>query len=147
MDPQDSLVKESRDPLIRWLNKSVVLSVKLLAILMVIVIWWASIDVLVLLGQQMINTSYAKFNIENLITVLGSFLAVLIAIEIFLNIVFYLKRDAIHVPLVLSTALTAIARKVIVLDYSVTTPMHIFATAATVIAVGITYWLVTKKTT
>ncbi len=44
----------------------------------------------------------------------------LIAIEIFLNIVLYLRDDVLHVKLVLATALMAIARKVIVLDYKTT---------------------------
>jgi len=52
--------------------------------------------------------------ISNLSDMFGSFLSVLIAIEIFLNITLYLREDVIHVKLVVATALMAIARKVIV---------------------------------
>ncbi len=48
--------------------------------------------------------------------------------------------------LVLATALMAIARKVIVLDYQTLEPEYIWATAAVVFALSIGYWLVTKKT-
>ncbi|MGL1835036.1 phosphate-starvation-inducible PsiE family protein [Rhodocyclaceae bacterium SMB388] len=48
----------------------------------------------------------------------AAFLAVLIAIEIFANITLYLRDEVIHVKLVIATALMAIARKVIVLDFS-----------------------------
>lgn len=142
--PKESLTDSTHDPLINFLNKFVVLSVKLLAIFMVIVIWWALADVVIHISEQVIF-SKTPFNVDRLIYVLGDFLAVLIAIEIFMNIVFYLKKDAIHVPLVLSTALTAVARKVIIIDYINTSPVTIFATAAVIGAVGITYWLVTKK--
>jgi uncharacterized membrane protein (DUF373 family) len=39
-------------------------------------------------------------------------------------------------------ALMAIARKVIVFDFGMRSPRYIFATAAVVVALGITYWLV-----
>lgn len=142
---EESLVRDSHDPLIHFLNKIVVLCVKILASLMTLVIVWGVVDVFVHLYRQIAVSVVSRFSSEHLIGTLGYFLAVLIAIEIFLNIVFYLKRDAVHVPLVLATALTAVARKVIILDYSVVTPQYIYATAAVILAVGVTYWLVTQK--
>lgn len=142
--PHESLVKETHDQLIGFLNKVVVLAVKFLAILMVLVILWSLVDVTFHLYRLVTGTIASTFSVENLIVTLGSFLAVLIAIEIFMNIVFYLKQDAIHTPLVLATALTAVARKVIILDYTIN-PEYIFGVAAVIFAVGITYWLVTKK--
>ena len=58
----------------------------------------------------------------------GVFMVVLIAIEIFQNIILYLRDDVIHVKIVLSTALMAIARKVIILVYNELEPLYIFAT-------------------
>jgi len=72
-------------------------------------------------------------------------LAVLIAIEIFVNITLYLRRDVIHVDLVIATALMAVARKVIVFDYEILGPSYVWATAAVVLALGITYWLITRN--
>lgn len=143
--PKESLVDEVKDPLIRYLNKAVVINVKILAVLMVIVIWAVLIDVVVHLYQQFMAPSVTLATVETLISTLGDFLAVLIAIEIFMNIIFYLKKDVIHVPLVLSTALTAISRKVIILDYRTVEPIYVFAIASVILAVGLTYWLVTKK--
>jgi uncharacterized membrane protein (DUF373 family) len=39
----------------------------------------------------------------------------------------------------------AISRKVIIFDFKELTPMYIFATASVVLALGITYWLISKK--
>lgn len=144
--PKESLIEKNPDPLIRLLNKSVVIGVKVLAVMMVFVIWLVLIDVIVHLFSQLINPPFLLLDTDGLINTLGDFLAVLIAIEIFLNIVFYLKKDAVHVPLVLATALTAVSRKVIILDYTSATPHIIYATAAVIFAVGVTYWLVTKQT-
>jgi uncharacterized membrane protein (DUF373 family) len=141
---EESLAAYEHDPLIRWLNKAVIFSVKILAVLITIVIFWGVLDVIVHLYNQFMIVTTGVFNAENLVAILGTFLAVLIAIEIFLNIIFYLKKDTLHVHLVLATALTAVARKVIVFDYSVINPQYIYGTAAVIVAIGIAYWLVSK---
>lgn len=47
-----------------------------------------------------------------------------------------------HVRLVLATALMAIARKVIILDYDKIPDWHLFGMGVLIIALGISYWLV-----
>jgi uncharacterized membrane protein (DUF373 family) len=39
----------------------------------------------------------------------------------------------------------AISRKVIVLDFDTLTPMYLLGIAATTLALGITYWLLSRK--
>ena len=69
----------------------------------------------------------------------------LIAIEIFINISMYLSTNVIPVRLVIATALMAIARKVIIFDFERLEPAFIYGTAAVVLSLGITYWLITKE--
>ncbi|MBA3239372.1 MAG: phosphate-starvation-inducible PsiE family protein [Parachlamydiaceae bacterium] len=140
----DSIPK-SHDPSIKFMLKVVAWNVKFLAFLMVLVIIWASADVLYHLIWEVFNSPTNFFSMDDLIGILGSFLAVLIAIEIFLNIVFYLKEDEIHVPLVIATALTAISRKIIIFDYTKIAPLMLLSIAAVIFALGVTYWLVTVK--
>lgn len=144
MEEGASLNQKNRDLFIRVLNKSVILSVKLLAIVMVIVTWLSLLDVIIHLYNVIIYNRGSLFDVENLISTLGNILLVLIAIEIFLNIIFYLTKDAINVSLVLATALTAVARKVIILDYQSIEPLYIFALAAVILALGIAF-LFSKK--
>lgn len=146
-DTHESLIKESVDPLIGALNKVVIICVKVMACLMTLVIIWGVLDVIAHLYAQIHPSEFIKFDVESLLATFGTFLAVLIAIEIFLNIVFYLKQDAIHVPLVLATALTAVSRKVIILDYQGADAYVLLAMAAIILALGGTYWLVTKDST
>ncbi|MHB8764661.1 MAG: phosphate-starvation-inducible PsiE family protein [Deferrisomatales bacterium] len=84
-------------------------------------------------------------NIGDILAIFGAFMAVLIAIEIFINITLYLREDVIHVKLVVATALMAIARKVIVFDYKSVEAEYVWATAAVVLTLGVTYWLVATK--
>lgn len=143
--PHDSLIRDEKDPLIRFLSQCVVYAVKILAVLIIFVLFWGLADVIVHIVQQFWLAPIGRFDAENLISTLGSFLAVLIVIEIFINIVFYLKKDAVHVPLVLATALTAVSRKVIILDYSTATPPVLYGVAAVILALGVVFWLITKR--
>ncbi len=133
------------DPLIRFLHGVIKYAVRALAILMVMVILWGIVDVVWILYQKLTESPFLLLNIGDILQTFGAFLAVLIAIEIFINITVYLREDVIHVRLVVATALMAVARKVIVFDFKEISYEYVWATAAVVLALGITYWLIAKK--
>jgi uncharacterized membrane protein (DUF373 family) len=135
------------DPLIRRLWTFIRLSVKLLAVLMTLVIVWGILDVIWVLYQRMMTPPVFLLNINDILATFGAFMAVLIAIEIFANIVIYLEYRMIHLKLVISTALMAAARKVIVLDFKVHDFQILFSLGVIIIALGICYWLVGRNET
>ena len=98
-----------------------------------------------ILYQRLSEPPILLLNISNLFETFGAFLAVLIAIEIFVNIRLYLGADVLPVQLVIATALMAICRKIIVLDFDKVSADYILASGATLLALGITYWLIAKK--
>jgi len=138
------LSTEHHDPLIRSLHGVIKICIKLLAILMVVVIIMGVADVCYVLYSRMMAPPYLLLSVSDLFKVFGAFMVVLIAIEIFINIRLYLGSNTLPIKLVIATALMAIARKVIVLDLANTTAIYVFAIAAVVLALGISYWLVGK---
>jgi uncharacterized membrane protein (DUF373 family) len=144
MEEHDELPTEHEDKLIAFLHKIIKIAVKVLAILMVLVIFWGVGDVIYVLYQNLMAPPFMLLSISDIFKTFAAFLAVLIAIEIYQNIVLYLRTDVIPIKLVVATALMAIARKVIIIDFNTITPMYIFSTAAVVLALGITYYLVGK---
>ncbi len=145
-DPAEGLnINESEEPLIHWLHVVIRFCVRILAVLMTLVIMWSVADVAWILYQRVSASPVGLLNVNDILVSFGAFMATLIAIEIFLNIVLYLRDDVLHVKLVLATALMAIARKVIVMDYKILEPTYIWATAAVILALSIGYWLVAKK--
>jgi len=100
------------DPLIRVLTISIRYAVRILAVLMVLVIWWGVADVVYVLYGRISSHPYYLLNISDIFATFGAFMAVLIAIEIFINIASYLREYVIHIKLVLATAFMAVARKV-----------------------------------
>lgn len=145
VEPGHDLSKGHEDPFIDVLHKSIRVAVKVLAVLMVAVIIWGIGDVVWVLYWRIVEPPFLLLSINDILATFGSFLAVLIAIEIFVNITMYLKTDVIPVRLVVATALMAISRKVIVFDFEEITPPFVLGTAAVVLALGITYWLMTRK--
>jgi len=135
----------TEDRLIGFLHYVIRFVARVLAVLMVLVILWGIGDVVYVLYQKLMEPPVFLLKISDILATFGAFLAVLIAIEIFHNITLFLRDDVIHVNVVIATALMAIARKVIIFDYSVLSPDYIWATGWVILALGITYWLVVKK--
>ena len=144
-EPGHDLHLEHEDPIIRVLHRIIRPAVRVLAVLMVVVIVWGIGDVIFVLYQRLTEPPFLLLSINDILATFGAFLAVLIAIEIFINISMYLSSDVIPVRLVIATALMAISRKVIIFDYDEITPPYVYGTAAVLLALGVTYWLITKR--
>ncbi|WP_460858680.1 phosphate-starvation-inducible PsiE family protein [Rheinheimera gaetbuli] len=133
------------DKLIAHLNVVIGHSIRVLAVMMVVVILLCILDVGLVLYEKLSTPPHFLLELNDIFAVFASFLAVLIAIEIFANITLYLRDDVIHVKLVIATALMAIARKVIVLDFTTIAAEYVFAIGVVVLALGVTYYLVASK--
>lgn len=141
-EKHDNLLNPQDARFVARLQAVIHVAVKLLAILMVVVILFGVADVVYVLYTRIAAHPYYLIEISDILATFGAFMAVLIAIEIFINIVSYLRDDKIQLEIVIATAYMAILRKVIVLDYKETSPEYVLATAAVVLALSIGYWLV-----
>ncbi|CAN1211703.1 phosphate-starvation-inducible PsiE family protein [Tumidithrix helvetica PCC 7403] len=113
---------------------------KVLAIGMIVVILFAVID----LGRFLINDLQASNGaplLKHLIEIFGLFLNILIALEILENIAAYLRKHAIQLELVIITALTAVARKIIIYD-SKEAGGDYTGLAFAILSLSISYWIV-----
>ena len=138
------LVQKEEDRFLWYLKNIIHFSLKSLALLMIVVIVFGVVDVGWTIYQRFIAEPRFILTMGDVLATFGAFMVVLIAIEIFQNIVLYLRDDVIHVKIVLATALMAIARKVIILDYDELEPMYILATGVVLLATGVTYFFVHK---
>ena len=145
-EKHSSLAQDDKDLYMRMLNKWIRWGVKILALIMVLIIFWSIFDVIWVFIKRLATPPLFVLKVADILSLFSAILVVLIAIEIFFNITLYLREDVIHVKLVVATALMAIARKVIVFDYKELSPQYIYASGAVVLALGITYWLLSKKT-
>jgi uncharacterized membrane protein (DUF373 family) len=137
-------MKAMKDPLVDFLQKVIRLAVRILAVLMTVIILWGVGDVVYMFYTKLNEEPYYILNISDILATFGAFLAVLIAIEIFVTITMYLREgeDVDYVRLVLATALMASARKVIVFDYKEIESSYVFGTGLVILALSIAYFLI-----
>jgi len=81
---------------------------------------------------------------KGLIETFGLFLNILIALELLENIAAYLKKHAIQVELVIVTSLIAVARKIIIFDFSKATGTDLIGLAIAIFSLSISYWLIRR---
>ena len=136
------LSTDFHDPLIRVLHGAIRLCIRMLAVLMVLVIFLGVLDVVYHLYDALKEPPILHLTVSEIFEIFGAFMVVLIAVEIFINIRLYLGSNTLPIQLVVATALMAIARKVIVLDLTDTPAAYVFAIGLVTLALGVTYWLV-----
>lgn len=115
---------------------------KLLAVLLAVVIGIGSIQLLIESGAKILQLSTNWFD-GNLINLLDRLLLIFIALEVLQNVTAYLRDQVVQIELVLLTALTAVARKVIVLPPGTENkPILMVGFGVIVVSLAAAYWLV-----
>lgn len=117
---------------------------KLLALLLAIVIGFAVIELVVESSIKIAGFQTDWFD-GGLIKLLDRLLLIFIALEVLQNVTAYLRDQVVQIELVLLTAMTAVARKVIVLPPGTESKPQLMAGFG-VIVVGLAaaYWLVRR---
>jgi uncharacterized membrane protein (DUF373 family) len=88
-------------------------TVLLLAGMLVVVVLLSTLHLGVLIAHEIWEPPRFLTRVQGLLEIFGYFLLVLIGVELLETLKAYLKKDAIHVRVVLEVALIAMARKVI----------------------------------
>ena len=115
---------------------------KLLALLLAVVIGIAAVELVVDSGLNAINLKTNWFD-GSLIKLLDRLLLIFIALEVLQNVTAYLRDQVFQIELVLLTALTAVARKVIVLPPGTENkPALMAGFGVIVVGLAAAYWLV-----
>ena len=115
-----------------------------LMLLMGVVVVVGVIDLAYELVVQVFSRSFLQ-EIDKMPEILALFLSVLIAIELLDSVRTYFGEHHLHVETVVSVAVIAVARKIIILDLHADESLTILSLAAVVIAVCAGYYLVRKS--
>ena len=115
---------------------------KLLAVLLAAVVGIAALELVVETGVALLQRQTNWFD-GSLIKLLDRLLLIFIALEVLQNVTAYLRDQVVQIELVLLTALTAVARKVIVLPPGTENkPALMAGFGVIVVGLAAAYWLV-----
>jgi len=118
----------------------------LLGLLMAVVLY-ATIGLAVFIVVTMaekLHTREVTITLPLLHDVFAGFLMLLIGLELMKTIVMYLEEHIIHVEVVLSVAMIAIARHAIDVDYKVVPPLAMIGMGSIIIALAVGYFFFKK---
>ncbi len=116
-----------------------------LLILMGVVVASGTIEVAYEIVTSLIEPPGFFLGVSELFDVFGLFLMVLIGLELMTSIHMYLDDHRIHAEMMFLVALTAITRKIVIMDSSVADPMLIFSIGFLVIALAAGFYLLRKN--
>ncbi|HEY9628444.1 MAG TPA: phosphate-starvation-inducible PsiE family protein [Coleofasciculaceae cyanobacterium] len=138
----------SDESFLMGVKKVETLAAKVMSIAMVVIILIAVAELCLFIGQEILFsnaiTDPNQFSTVTLIKVFGLFLNVLIALEVMENITAYLKKHGVQLELVIVTSLTAVARKIIIFDFSKSSGNELMALAIAILTLSISYWIVRR---
>ena len=118
---------------------------KVLSIVLTAVLVVSALQLLIFLGSDLLDLS-VNWTGEGLIRLLDQVLVILIALEVLQNLTAYMREHVVQIELVLVTALTAVARKVIVMPPGVQkNPADLIGLGAAVLSLAGAYWLVRES--
>jgi len=129
------------EKLLHKFERMIVLS---LMLFMMLAVLFSTIEVGVILVQQLLEPPFMLLNIEEMLEVFGIILMVVIGLELLETIRAYLSQQIIHVEVVLLAALVAVVRKIIILDYSDVASGPLFGIAALVFALAVSFFIIRR---
>lgn len=110
--------------MLKYIEKFEGLVINSLLVMMALVVVLAAVELAWMMIKDIVAPPFDLLRISELREIFGLFLLVLIGLELLGTIKTYIMRSVIHVEVVLTVALIAIARKVIILDVKKSLPPH-----------------------
>ena len=130
------------DKILKIFEKLIVMALLTLMMLAVLV---STVELAVILFQELMKPPLFLLNIKEMLEVFGFFLMVLIGLELLESIKAYLHEDRVHAEVVFLVAIVALSRKVIILDYKEVTADMLYGMSALIVALGVGYFLVRRS--
>jgi len=119
--------------------------IQVLMVMMALVLALATIDLGWLIVQDLMEQPYFLFSVDQLLDIFGLFMLVLIGIELLETVMKnYLTHGESHYEVVLSVAVIAVARKVIILDVKKADNLTLLGIAGLIVALTLGYFLMKR---
>lgn len=119
--------------------------IQVLMIMMALVLALATIDLGWTIFKDLSTPPHIVLSVDQLLELFGLFMLVIIGIELLETIMkTYLTQGTPHYEVVMSVAIIAIARKVIILDLKETSSLSLVGIAAIIVSLTVGYYFMEK---
>ena len=128
----------------KYLEKFEKVIVSSLLVMMVLVVFLSTVELGWIIIKDIITPPVFLLDINELLDIFGMFLLVLIGVELLETVKMYLNEKKVHVEVVFTVAMIAIARKVIILDVKELSSLTLIGIGAIIIALSSGYYLIKR---
>jgi uncharacterized membrane protein (DUF373 family) len=111
-----------------------------LAFLLILVVVLSTVHLGLLIAEEIWKPPRFLIPVQGLLDIFAFFLLVLIGVELLETLKAYVKKDVIHVRVILEVALIAMARKVIIVEPASVPASTLFGIAALILALGLAFY-------
>ena len=143
------MISESDPNEHRWLLRipRYVDNLQRIVVVLVLVLVLALLGVMIarlgwLLGVELLGTPIAELSADQFLSLFSFMLLVLIGVELVEAVQLFLSDAHVHVEFLILIALTAICRKILILDPTKASPLTLVGIAALVVALAGAYFLI-----
>lgn len=119
--------------------------ITVLTALMGLVVLLATLELVYIIALDILSPPFILLDANELLSIFGYFLLILIGIELLETFRIYLQEHAINVQVVFLVAMIAIARKVIILEVDEIQSLTLIGIGFIIIALASGYYLVKKS--
>jgi len=129
----------------KYLEKGERVIVLSLLVMMVAVVFLSTVELGWIITKDIITPPVFLLDIDELLDIFGMFLLVLIGVELLETVKMYLTQKTVHVEVVFTVAMIAIARKVIILDIKEVPSLTLIGIGTIIVALSAGYYLIARK--
>ncbi len=120
-------------------QKAVIWSV---IIMMVLVILGTTLEVGWIIVSNLATPPYLLFEVEKVLDIFGLFFIIIIGIELLETIKMILDESMMNVGIIILVGLTAIVRKILIIDIKTTSPLFLVGMGVLIVTLAAAYYLV-----
>ncbi|MBN1849549.1 MAG: phosphate-starvation-inducible PsiE family protein [Deltaproteobacteria bacterium] len=129
----------------KYLEKVERMIVVSLLFMMLLVVILSTVDLGWVTIKDVITPPVILLDIDEMLEVFGMFLLVLIGLELLETVKMYFNKKSVHVEVVFTVAMIAIARKVIILNIQEVASLTLIGIGVIIVALAVGHYLLPKK--
>ncbi len=131
--------------IIKYINKFQTLIIKAVIVMMAFVILSATLEIGWIVFKDLLTPPLFLIGVEQILDVFGLFFLVIIGIELLETVKMIITESSMNVDVIILVGVTAIVRKVMIIDIKNTAPMFLMGMGVLILALAATYHLITSS--
>ncbi|MDW7731327.1 MAG: phosphate-starvation-inducible PsiE family protein [Methanolobus sp.] len=128
--------------LMKHINSFQRLIVWIIILMMVVTILSATIEIGWIILYDLITPPVFLLDVNQILDIFSLFFIVIIGIELLETIKMILEESMMNVDVIILVGLTAVVRKILIIDIKETEPMFLVGMGVLIVALAVTYYLV-----